>query len=76
MKLVTIALALLMLATTAHALSKKPHSDWVWEDLGCGRKCPEQEGVEQARREFDDEDAIRRRDKAYAEARRRLLAGK
>jgi hypothetical protein len=76
MKLVTIALALLMLATTAHALSKKPHSDWVWEDLGCGLKCPEQEGAEQAYQEFNDEDMIRRRDKAYAEARRRWLAGK
>ena len=49
MKLVTIALALLMLATAAHAdgkpVSKKPYSNWVWEDLGCGRKCPEQAAV-------------------------------
>ena len=65
MKLVTIALALLTLATAAHAdgkpVSKKPYSNWVWEDLGCGRKCPEQEGVEKARRERDQADAIRRR---------------
>ena len=76
MKLVTIALALLTLATAAHAdgkpVSKKPYSNWVWEDLGCGQKCPEQEGVEKARREFDQADAIRRRrDEAYASARRR-----
>ena len=82
MKLVTIALALLTLATVAHAdgkpVSKKPYSSWVWEDLGCGRKCPEQEGVEKARREVDQADAIRRRDEAYANARLRLrlLAGK
>jgi hypothetical protein len=80
MKPVTIALALLMLATAAHAdgkpVSKKPYSDWVWEDLGCGRKCPERQGVEQARREFDEADAIRRRDEAYASARRRWLAVK
>jgi hypothetical protein len=79
MKLVTIALALLMLATAAHAdgkpVSKKPYSDWVWEDIGCGRKCPEQEGIERAHREFDKADAIRRRDQAYANFRRRLLAG-
>jgi hypothetical protein len=60
MKLVTIALALLTLATAAHAdgkpVSKKPYSSWVWEDLGCGRKCPEQEGVEKARREVDQAD--------------------
>ena len=80
MKLVTIALALLMLATAAHAdgkpLSKRPYSGWVWEDLGCGRKCPEQQGVEQARQEFDKADAIRRRDEAYASARHRWLASK
>ena len=79
MKLVTIALALLMLATAAHAdgkpISKKPYSNWVWEDLGCGRKCPEREGVEKARREHDQREAIRSRDEAYASERRRLLAG-
>ena len=59
-------------------VSKKPYSNWVWEELGCGRKCPEQEGVEKARREVDQADAIRRRDEAYANARLRLrlLAGK
>ena len=82
MKLVTIALALLTLATAAHAdgkpVSKKPYSSWVWIDLGCGRKCPEQAGVEKARRERDQADADRRLAGAYdAESvRLRRLAGK
>ena len=82
MKLVTIALALLMLATAAHAdgkpISKKPYSNWVWEELGCGLKCPEQAGVEKRRRERDQADAIRREAAAYAaeSVRHPRLAGK
>ena len=72
MKFVTIALALLMLAPAAHAdgkpISKKPYSNWVWEELGCGLKCPEQAGVEKFRREFEQADRTRRFEKAYAEA--------
>ena len=76
MKFVTIALTLLMLATVAHAdgkpVSKNAYSDWVWEELGCGRKCPEQQGVEKARREFNKADEFRRRDEAHVSARREL----
>ena len=76
MKFVTIALALLMLATAAHAegkpISKKPYSSWVWEEAGCGLKCPEQEGVAKAHREVDQELAIRRFKKAYEMARQEL----
>jgi hypothetical protein len=82
MKRVTIALALLMLATAAHAdgkpVSKKPYSSWVWIDLGCGLKCPEQAGREKARRERDQAEADPRFAAAYdAESvRLRRLAGK
>jgi hypothetical protein len=89
MKFVTIALALLMLATAAHAdgkpISKKPYSNWVWEELGCGLKCPEQAGVEKAHREFDQADRDSRAVATYEMAlrelqadaiRRRQLAGK
>ena len=89
MKFVTIALALLMLATAAHAdgkpISKKPYSNWVWEELGCGLKCPEQAGREEAHRKFYQDDASRRFEKAREMAlrelqadaiRRRQLAGK
>jgi hypothetical protein len=84
MKLVTTALALLMLATAAHAdgkpVSKKPYSSWVWEEVGCGLKCPEQAGFEKAQREFYQADRTRRFEQAYAKAYasvgRRLLAGK
>jgi hypothetical protein len=76
MKRVTIALALLMLATAAHAdgkpISKKPYSNWVWEEVGCGLKCPEQEGVEKAHRERYQVDVNRRRAKAYEMARQEL----
>ena len=44
---------------------------------GCGRKCPVQEGVEKARREFDQADDIGRRHEAYMRASAsRLLAAK
>jgi hypothetical protein len=88
MKLVTIALALLMLATAAHAdgkpISKKPYSSWVWEEVGCGLKCPEQAALEKAHREVDQADRDRRYDDTYrmalralqADAIRRQLAGK
>ena len=68
MKRVTIALTLLMLATVAHAdgkpISKKAYSDWVWEELGCGRKCPEQAGGREGPPGNNKADEIRRRDEA------------
>jgi hypothetical protein len=65
-----------MLATAAHAegkpISKKPYSNWVWEEVGCGLKCPEQAAFEKAHRERYQANASRRFEKAYEMARQEL----